>query len=174
MAMVNFFMRGVASEPRLVLRVVISVPLSFSKPISAMRPCSVILALASLACLAACSSPDSRISSHREAFDHYPPEVQQKIRAGQVAVGYSPEMVLLALGEPDRKFTRKTENGDSEVWGYHDRAPRFGFGFGFGSFGRRSATSMGLGVSSGASDPEEKTRIEFRDGQVAAIDSLVK
>ncbi len=124
--------------------------------------------------LAACSSPDSRISAHRAAFEAYPPEVQQQIKSGHVGVGFTPDMVLMALGEPARKFTRKTEMGEMEVWGYHDNTPEFSFGLGFASGGRGSAMGGGVGVSSGGYDPEEKTRVEFRDGHVTAVEVLTK
>jgi hypothetical protein len=138
-----------------------------------MRHQILLSAGAALILLAACSTtPASRIASHREAFDTYPSEVQQRIRAGQVAVGFSPEMVRLALGEPDRTYTRKTESGDAEIWGYHDDRSTFGFGFGFGTGSRHSAMGAGVGLSTGSYDPEEKVRVEFRDGRVAAVDTV--
>ena len=132
------------------------------------------LALLSLALLAACSTPDSRIAGDRAAFDQLPAEVQQKIRAGQVDVGFTPEMVRLALGEPDRKFTRKTGAGDLEVWGYHDNTPQFSIGLGIGGGGRHSAVGGGMEMSTGGYDPEEKVRVEFRAGRVSAVDYLKK
>lgn len=131
-----------------------------------------ILALVSLAFLAACSTPESRIADKRAVFDQFPADVQQKVRAGQVDVGFTKEMVLLALGEPDRQFTRKTEAGDTEVWGYHDHQPQFSFGLGIGSGGRHSGVGGGIAMSSGGYDPEEKIRVEFREGRVTAVDHL--
>lgn len=142
-----------------------------SKQISTMRPLSVTFALISLAVLAACSStPASRIADHREAFRAYAPEVQQKIRAGRIDVGFTSEMVRLALGEPSRKFGRQTERGDTEVWVYHDDGPRFSFGFGLGTGGRHSSMGGGLAMSTGGYDPDEKMRVELRDGRVSEID----
>ena len=135
-----------------------------------MRPFKTFLALAGLTLLAACATPDSRISDNRSAFDKLPPDIQQKIRTGQVDIGFTAEMVVMALGEPARKFTRKTDLGDAEVWSYHDDSPKFSFGLGVGSGGRRSSVGGGVGVSTGGYDPEEKMRVEFRDGKVAAIE----
>jgi len=73
-----------------------------------MRPLPFLLVLIAAALLAACATPDSRIADNRSAFSQYPAEIQAKIKAGQVDVGFTPEMVLMALGEPTRKFTRKT------------------------------------------------------------------
>jgi len=139
-----------------------------------MRPIPTFLALVCLALLAACATPESRIASSRAAFEKFPAEIQRKIRAGQVDVGYSKEMVQMALGEPDRTFTRKTEAGDTEVWGYHDSSPRFSFGLGIGGGGRHSSMGGGMAVSTGGYDPEEKIRIEFREGLVSAVDVLKK
>jgi hypothetical protein len=79
-------------------------------------------------------------------------------------------MVRLALGEPTRIFSRQTETGATELWVYHDNGPRFSFGVGVGSFGRHSGTSLGVSTSSGGYDPEEKMRVEFRNGHVTAVE----
>lgn len=130
-----------------------------------------ILCLASVALLAACSStPDARIAKNQAAFGGYPATVQQKIRAGEVDVGFTPEMVRLALGEPTRQFNRQTEKGTVELWVYHDKSPRLSIGLGFGSYGRHSGTSVGVNTSTGGYDPEEKMRVEFRDARVTAIE----
>ena len=139
-----------------------------------MRILPRFFALLLFALLAACSSPDSRIAGDRSAFDKLPAEVQQKIRAGQVDIGFTPEMVRLALGEPDRKFTRKTGAGDLEVWGYHDNTPQFSLGLGIGGGGRHSSVGGGMEMSTGGYDPEEKTRVEFQNGHVTAVEVLTK
>jgi len=135
-----------------------------------MRLLSLLLVVA---LLGGCSStPDTRIAKNRGSFDSLPAETQQKIRAGQVEVGFTPEMVQLALGEPDRVFTRHSDRGDTEVWGYRTLGPRFSIGIGVGTFGRHSSVGGGLGVSTGGYDPEEKIRVEFREGKVTAVDTL--
>lgn len=131
----------------------------------------LLLALAATALLTACSTtPESRIAKNTSLFDTYPPQIRQKIRAGEVDVGFTPEMVRLALGEPTRQFHRQTEAGAVELWVYHDNGPRFSFGIGVGSVGRHSATSVGVGTSTGGYDPEEKMRVEFRGGRVVAVE----
>src|SRR5687768_16808348 len=92
--------------------------------------------------LAGCSTVDSRIAKNREAFNTWPPGVQDKVVQGQIDIGFTPEQVRVALGEPDRVFTRTTGDGTSQVWSYRDRRPRIGFGVGvgMGSFGGRSGT----------------------------------
>jgi len=146
---------------------------TFSKQKSTMRPLATLLVLAAVTLLAACAStPESRIADHYGVFAEFPPDVRQKIRAGQVDLGFTPEMVQLALGKPARQFTSKNENGEAETWVYHKTGPRFGFGFGVASFGRHSATSVGVATSTGGYDPEERMRVEFRNGVVSAVDHV--
>jgi hypothetical protein len=135
---------------------------------------ALLICLASVVLLTACSStPDDRIARNQSAFGGYPAAVQQKIRAGEVEVGFTPEMVRLALGDPTRQFNRQSDQGGSEVWVYHDNGPRFSFGVGVGgAVGRHSSAGIGLGTSTGGYDPEEKMRVEFREGRVTTIEKV--
>ena len=86
------------------------------------------------AALAACASPASRIKHSRASFDSYPPEVQQTIRAGKAAVGFTMEQARMALGAPDRVSTETTAAVTREVWVYGGGGggSRVGLSFGFG------------------------------------------
>lgn len=138
---------------------------------STMRHFLRLLALALVALLAACAStPSSRIAKNRAEFEQYPPAIRVKIIEGKVDVGFTPAMVRLAFGEPARVFTRQAESGNTEVWVYHHHSPQFSVGLGFGSYGRHSASSVGVSTSTGGYDAEEKMRVEFREGKVAAIE----
>jgi hypothetical protein len=135
-----------------------------------MRRFPLLAALLAVILLSACSTPDSRITENQAAFDRLPPEAQQKIRAGQVEPGYTHEMVYLALGKADRKYTRATEQGETEVWLYDDNTPQFSFGVGVGSYGHSGGGAVGVSTTTGGYDPEAKVRIEFRDGRVTAAE----
>ena len=127
-----------------------------------------LLALAALIALAACATPDSRIRGDQSRFDQYPASTQEKIRAGQIDVGFTPEQVQMALGKPDRTYTRESTGGASEVWSYRDSKPGLSFGLGAFSGG---ATSVGGGVSVGSGgDADEKMRVVFEGGTVTAIE----
>ncbi len=117
------------------------------------------------------STPQDRIASHREVYRSFPSDVQRKVSAGIVDVGFTPEMVRMALGAPNREFSRQTELGTTEVWVYHESHPRVSFGIGFGSYGRRSASSVGVATSTGGYDRDESMRVSFRDGKVTAVES---
>ena len=120
--------------------------------------------------LAACASTDSRIRDHQAAFDHYPPAIQQKIRAGQIDLGFTPEMVEMALGKPDHRYQRTTAQGSSDVWGYSDDSPQFSFGLGGGSFGGSTGLGGGVGISTGQTANQDKLRVVFSSGRVSAIE----
>jgi hypothetical protein len=85
------------------------------KTVRSLFPCA-LLALAAV--LAGCATPDTRIRQNTELFDRLAPEQQQLIREGRVALGFTPDMVYLAVGEPDRKWARVDADGRSEVWTY--------------------------------------------------------
>lgn len=77
---------------------------------------AVLLACAAVLC--SCNTPGSRIKKNPELFNSFPPEVQEKIKSGQADIGFTREMAEMALGNPDRVYTRKTAAGETEVWAY--------------------------------------------------------
>ena len=134
---------------------------------------SLMVLLAS-ALLAACATPGSRIRQNEGVYNSYPPAVQEKIRAGQADIGFTPDMVRLALGEPDRKFSRISAEGNSEVWAYRDSSPLFSFGVGGGSYGGGGFGGGGVGVSTGGDQGDDKLRLVFVNGAVTSIEKTQK
>lgn len=140
-----------------------------------MKTISALFALAALVVCAGCSTVESRVARHRASFDTWPPPVQQQVAAGQINIGFSPEMVRVALGDPDYVYARTTQTGSSEVWSYRDRGPRFSFGIGMGSFHGGSGFSSGVGVSTGNRYPDEKIRVIFdQTGRVSSIEQVTR
>lgn len=135
------------------------------------HPVSLLLLASSLLLLAVgCSSVSSRISKNRSEYETWPMEVREKVAAGQVDIGFTPDQVRMALGDPERVATRTTADGQSEAWIYRKSSPRIGIGFGVGSYSRNSA--VGVGVSSGGWPlrPDESKRVVFEGGQVASVE----
>lgn len=64
-----------------------------------------------------------RIRRHEQLFASFPAEVQAKIREGRVEPGFTPDMVRLAFGQPDRVITRVSSQGETVVWVYTDAVP---------------------------------------------------
>lgn len=124
---------------------------------------------------AGCSTPASRVQKNQAAYNSWPAEVQREVSAGRIAVGYLPDMVKVALGEPDNAFTVvDLANGPVETWSYLDHSPSFSIGVGVG--GGNGSTSIGTGVSLGGQNwgPNEKTRVVFEHGRVVAIQERKK
>lgn len=124
---------------------------------------------------AGCSTVDSRIAKNRELYESWPLEVREKVAAGQIDLGFTAEQVRVALGEPDRVWTRETVDGTSQVWSYRERGPRIGFGVGIGggSWGGGSGTFGGvsIGMGTGYRDDEKLGVVFDRMGRVTAIET---
>ena len=70
--------------------------------------------------LVACATPEARIRQNQALFDSFPLEAQELIREGEIDIGFTEEMVEMARGVPDRKYTRRTVSGTVSIWGYTD------------------------------------------------------
>lgn len=137
-------------------------------------PVPVLLALL----LAGCSTPDARIKKNPELFAGFPPDVQANVKAGKIEIGYNKDMVYIALGKPDREYTRRTATGQFEVWSYvgtfstidrqlvsgpfRVRDPQRGY--------RTVYDSVWVDVQQ--LHEYERLRVEFEDGTVQAVEHL--
>ncbi len=134
-----------------------------------MKTLLLLLGLSASFLALGCSTVDSRAKEHAAAFNSWPPAVQQKVRAGQVDVGFTDEMVRVALGDPERKVTRTTASGQAEVWIYGDKSPKFSIGLGLGSV--HGNTGVGGGVTVGDTwRDDEAMRVILEGGKVTAIE----
>lgn len=131
-----------------------------------MKTISISLALACIA-LTGCSGPSlaTRIDEGMVAFDSWPIEVQEKVKAGEIEVGFDREQVRMAWGEPDLVQENAGGIGDSEIWLWEKKTPRIGIGIGVGSYGRHSGVSGSVGTSVGG-DIRVKKEVVFKDGKV--------
>ena len=138
-----------------------------------------LLAVAALAIVVAgCATPKSRIEKNPELFASFPPDVRANVEQGKIDVGYTHEMVQMALGEPNRKYTRKSATGTVEVWsyvGYYTTTDR-----------QRVQADVRVRDASGVTrtvndwfwvdvqqrSEYEKLRVEYADDKVAAIETL--
>ena len=74
--------------------------------------------------LGACSTIDSRINEKSDAYYNADEATRAKLDQGQIDIGFSPDMVYIALGQPDSKRQRVTADGVTETWiysTYYDR-----------------------------------------------------
>lgn len=130
------------------------------------------------ACMTAQQLRDRRIASSLEIFNSFSTEIQQQIRAGQIELGFSEEMVRLAWGLPDMIYTRTTDKGEATVWTYsktrmqtqtdrmtipvwvRDRS------------GRSSVQYENVWVNRDTREEYAVARVEFTEGTVTALERL--
>ena len=126
--------------------------------------------------LAGCASPEKRIQQNQELFDSFPVAAQARIRSGQIDLGFSPAMVRIALGEPQRKIARRAADGAVEIWLYVDsirRSDRQRVDIdGLSISGPGGLRSVGGSAWVNVVQNQEfvRTRVEFRNGAVAVIE----
>lgn len=134
-----------------------------------MRLSRLVGLAAVAAALAACESAQTRIRKHQAAFDAYPPEVQKKIQEGRVEIGFTREQVAIALGRPDRVYTRRTATTAQEIWvyGLGGAGSRFGFGMAFGG-----PAFIGSSVEVGPDYRDDaRLRVVFENASVVSLES---
>ena len=127
--------------------------------------------------LAGCATtPASRIQQNQELFDSLPVADQARIRGGKIDLGYTPDMVRIAFGEPQRRLVRRSSLGDAEIWLYlgvdrrfdRQRADIDGLSVS-GPGGSRSITGSAW-VNVAQEREFIRARVEFLNGAVAAIE----
>ena len=137
--------------------------------------CFAVLLLA----LASCNTIDSRISEKQAVFDRLDPQVQAKIRQGIVEVGYTEDMVYIALGRPDARHQKVTAKGDETTWVYKTYYEQYE---GIAHVGYRRIVFFDPGTRvyhvyyEPVSEPvyseheEDNIRVTFVNGKVASIE----
>ena len=128
--------------------------------------------VATLILMSACATPDARIRKNRAVFDALGAPEQALIKEGKVAIGFTPEMVKLAVGAPDQRWMRTDAAGRFEIWSYtvYDGmggVPLFrgdyhryagGYPYFYDTFYARGAR------------PREYFKVTFSEGKVSAIE----
>ena len=129
-----------------------------------------------LAVLAGCTSPAERLRQNPNALAGVDAATRAKISRGEIAVGFTPEMVRIALGKPLDIVHRGTD----EQWLYRDH-PRNPNDYISGGFRHRVEYDPVNRVNVTTVEPVDARlfpslrthtiRVTFRDGRVAAINS---
>lgn len=146
-----------------------------------MKTRLVTLALAAAVLLAAgCNTVDTRIKEKPDVFAKLDPETQAKIKQGIIDLGYTEDMVYLALGAPDRKRESVSANGRTVTWIYntyyeHYEDARF-VGYYRSVYFDPYLHSYRLYYHHAfppevlVTERDERIRITFRDGKVTVIE----
>ena len=137
----------------------------------------LLLAAALAAALLAggCSTPETRIRENPEVFNRLNPQEQELIRQGKVAIGFDEEMVKLAVGEPDRIWTRTDAEGATEAWSYTTYETHDGFPLYRGFYHRHYYRGWAdpfypYYLSYPARREREVFKVVFKEGRVISIE----
>ena len=139
----------------------------------------LLLTLLFALALVGCATPETRIRQNPALFASFPPEVQAKVRAGHIGIGFSEAAVRMALGEPNRIYQRTTSsNSPSAIWSYssydYRTDPQFVTVLSPVSdprvFGSASPNIVMMDVQQRTE--YEALRVEFEGEQVKAIEAL--
>lgn len=121
--------------------------------------------------LAGCAStPDRRIQKNPAVFEALSADEQETIRAGRVEIGYTPDMVFLALGAPDRKVTRRTAGDNREIWIYHGRFMTTDTVRVHDQFGRFRPVRPAIYLDRTVEHVYTRARLEFARGELVSIE----
>ena len=143
-------------------------------------PFTFVVCLAALA-LAGCSTVQSRIEEKAAVFNALPPDQQANIRQGLVDIGYTPDMVYIAMGKADRVVERATSEGNQTVWVYNSYYREYQ-GSAFAGYRRsvyydpriRAYRVYYTPVHADVYEDrvEEVARVVFKDGKVSSIEQV--
>ncbi len=160
------------------------------------KPILLLVAASLLATITACTTFDSRIKENQEAFDKLSPADQQVVRSGFIKVGFTQEMVYMALDKPEKKLPGS--GAGNETWIYHNFYSSDGGGMGMGqkvktnfapgsggtagssrnptAGGRSSNNTFNVEADPAAenikADAAIKVHVKFIDGKVATIEII--
>ncbi len=119
----------------------------------------LLVAVSLLGTITACSTFDSRVKEKPAAFAGLSPTDQEDIRNGFIKVGFTPEMVYMALAKPERKISGAAAG--EETWIYNRVI--------FADGGSPEAPRKLMANSAGA-DGVVKLRVKFENGKVRAVE----
>ncbi len=129
--------------------------------------------------LAGCSTFEKRAEERASTYAALDVEVQDKLRQGIVEIGYTPDMVYIALGKPDSKTERTTAEGSNVTWIYSAYYTEYK---GTSTVGYRRYIHYDpktksryvyyepVHVDHYDERVEDRIRVTFRDGKVAVIE----
>ncbi len=84
-----------------------------------LKPLLLLALLLAVVSFSGCATTvESRILERQETFDTYAPDVQERIRRGQIRIGDDKDAVWMVYGEPSETMRRIEASGQTEVWIY--------------------------------------------------------
>lgn len=142
---------------------------------------AIIILLSVLAgCISAQQIREMRIRNNQELFNTFTADNQEKVRAGQIDIGFSQDMVQMAWGAPDRIYMRTSAAGTATVWSYtifqpHIHSERMSIPIRFIDHrGRRRIEYHNVWVNRDTGEEYTVARVEFIEAVVSAIEQLIQ
>ena len=83
-----------------------------------LRPLALLIGLVAPLLFSGCNTAAVRVLTNYEAFSQLDPKVRANILRGRIELGYTPEMVRLALGRPNYSSSAAAVKGCYDVWSY--------------------------------------------------------
>jgi hypothetical protein len=143
------------------------------------RLLTTFMLAASLGFITGCQSVDSRIKEKPEVFAKLDAATQDKVKQGIIELGYTEDVVYLALGAPDQKREGISAAGKSITWIYNTYYDRYN-GTTSAFYHRSVYYDRYLGAyrmyyrpvfaDTYVQEKEERIRIVFKDGKAAVIE----
>jgi hypothetical protein len=128
-----------------------------------------------------CSTVKSRIEEKAAVFNSLDPQAQARLRQGIVDIGYTEDMVYIAMGRPDQTKERQAEGGVETEWIYNEYWQEYQ-GRQFAGYRRIVYFDPTARAYRYYYEPvqvdvyrdrvEQKTRITFKNGKVSAIEQV--
>jgi hypothetical protein len=92
----------------------LATPMKISWPMCLAALCAAVL-------LCACQNPrDARIREHAALYSSLDAYTRKLVADGLFDHGFTPELLYMALGKPDRIDSTETERGRVEIWRYRN------------------------------------------------------
>jgi len=83
-----------------------------------LRPLALLIGLATSLLFSGCDTVAVRVLTNYETFSKLDPKVRANIVRGRVELGYTHEMVRLALGRPNHSSSAAAVKGGYDFWSY--------------------------------------------------------
>ncbi|MFI5356379.1 MAG: hypothetical protein ACHQ4G_03490 [Opitutales bacterium] len=140
----------------------------------------LLLVLALLG-LAGCSTYLDRAAEKSAVFAGLAPAIRENLRQGVVEIGYTKDLVYIALGKPDATQEKVSKAGAEEIWIYRSFSREYRglqtIGYrrmvAFDAQGRPTFTySEPVTMEAYRDHIEDRIRLTFRAGKVAVIEQM--
>ena len=145
------------------------------------RTLPALVSLLALLVFGGCQTVDTRIKEKPAVFAALDKTTQDMIKQGVIGIGYTEDMVYLAIGGPDQIRESVTTTSRTLIWiynsytSYYDGAYMMGY-YGYGypyPYYRPYSYYYGAPWGGGYhTEKEERIRVTFNAGRVSAIDQV--